>query len=83
MRMAIVAVVCCLMAGVMCGCYFTDYRESQRNTVTIPHGHNIDSITIKDGEEIIEVKTHKRNGFLEERNCPRQLPLVRIVEKED
>jgi len=50
-------------------------------TVSIPHGHNIDSITVKDGY-VTEVKTHKRDGspYIEKANTPRELPVIIIKE---
>jgi hypothetical protein len=64
-----------LIAVMTQGCFCAD----QLTTVKIPHRHNLDSITIKDGF-VEDVRTHKR-AWMEEPNTPRQMPLVRIIEK--
>ena len=67
--------------SLMSGCIFFDYHVSSKSNVEIPAGHNLDSITVKDGF-VIDVQTHKRKLF-EEPNCPRKFSIVEVKEKKD
>lgn len=76
-RIILSGLAAALLAVMTQGCFCAD----ELTTVKIPPRHNLDSITVTDGVDV-QVKTHKRE-FMERPNTPRQMPLVRIIEKDD
>ena len=76
----ILALAAIALGMAMCsGCYFSDYRSHELDTVSIPAGNNLDSITIKDGR-VTDLKYHERQ-YWERSNCPVTLPVYKIQEK--
>lgn len=78
----VVLIILVITLSVFCsGCYFTDYRTNQKETLTIPYGHNLDEIIVKNGT-VYDFKTHKRT-LMEERNVPRKFPIIEVVEEKE
>lgn len=66
-----------LIALSMTGCYCTSSKE----ILTIPYGHNIDLVTVKDGTVIYFV-SHMRNR-MDEKNTPKRFPIIEVVEEKE